>query len=448
MFRCWNSNFTSDQEYHDWLNRFKPLLIPNKPSFNGDPDKNTVFYDVHANTLHYLPYMIYLNSWFEEFDMKQFHSFPLRSSIKPHYVTVDTAVLVDLLMTADKQKMRDNIKQNQHQVWADHFKLNNKVFKRNHFTFKYMMKTDGVGVSLLFLRNDLVGKTRIPEPTEFVEQYITDVPNKDDLKPKKIVGIDPNKADIIYCVDEQRKTFRYTANQRRFETNTKRYNKELIADKETVLPEGYTVFSCERVLSKQNSKTSKFDKFQEYIKYKTEINNRLFTFYQQEKYRRHKFNVYTNSQRSEAKMINNFRRKYGEPDNVVIAFGDHEQHQQMRYHEPTKDIGMRRLFRKHGFEVLLVDEFRTSKACNKCGCNVENFLRRPSGRPWKRGEEVLVHGLVRCTNASCGIKWNRDFNAALNILEAARCSVFGQERPMKLMRGIIRTTTSTVVQSN
>lgn len=423
--------YSSSSEWHEWLDKYKPSLIPNKSKF----DKDSVFYDIHSNTIDYLPHMMLLNHHFEKFGLKQFHSVPIRSSIKPSYITIDTTVLIVLFgPKGKKQAMKENVCGNKN-FWNEIFDMKNKVFKRNNFVFNDMIKTDGLGTSLLFIRRDLYGKERVPQTIEVKEQYITEAPNKDELNQKKVVAIDPNKGDIIYCIDDERTTFRYTANQRRFETGTKRYNKDTIKMKETVLPRGYTVQACENILAKHNSKTCDMEKFAEYIRYKTEINERLFEHYQQEKFRRYKFNIYTNTQRSEAQMINNFRRKYGEPEDVVIAFGDHEQHKQMKYHEPTKDIGMRRLFRKNGFQVYLVDEYRTSKRCNNCGCDVENFLDRPSKRPWRKGEVVKVHGLVRCTNANCKIKWNRDYNAALNILDISNSAIVGQERPVALRRG-------------
>jgi hypothetical protein len=38
----------------------------------------------------------------------------------------------------------------------------------------------------------------------------------------------------------------------------------------------------------------------------------------------------------------------------------------MKFKEPTIGIGMRTLFRKRGYQVYLVDEFRTSRRCSNC----------------------------------------------------------------------------------
>ena len=43
-----------------------------------------------------------------------------------------------------------------------------------------------------------------------------------------------------------------------------------------------------------------------------------------------------------------------------------EQKKHMKYKEPTKGKGLRNIFRKNGYKLYLVDEFRTSCRCSKC----------------------------------------------------------------------------------
>ena len=56
------------------------------------------------------------------------------------------------------------------------------------------------------------------------EEYIDELKNYSKIKDKKIVSVDPNLAELLYCVDKDtkdRKIFRYTQNQRRKETKEK-----------------------------------------------------------------------------------------------------------------------------------------------------------------------------------------------------------------------------------
>ena len=131
-------------------------------------------------------------------------------------------------------------------------------------------------------------------------------------------------------------------------------------------------------------------------------------------------------------MINNFQKIFGKPDKTIICIGDFEQKQHMKYKEPTKGIGLRKLFRQAGYKVFLVDEFRTSCKCSKCGeGNCEKFLTRKNPKPYKSGN-ILVHGLISCKN--CSNVWNRDVNGATNIYKIAKNVINGLERPKYLCR--------------
>ena len=256
----------------------------------------------------------------------------------------------------------------------------------------------------------------------------------DDMKRQKIVGIDPNKGDLIYCSDEAGNTFRYTNDQRRVETRLKKYKKIREKEKKTTKINGETVEKLESELSKHNSKTCDYDRFVEYLRIKNQLNSSLFDYYSQQLFRKLKFNAFINRQKSESQMINRFREKYGPPSEVLIAFGDHKQGHQMKYHEPTKDIGMRNLFRKNGYKVYLIDEFRTSSRCYKCGCKNEKFLYRNNPRPWRKNEVVKIHGLLRCQSVKCRTVHNRDYNASQNMVRIAKHKIMGLDRPSYLCR--------------
>jgi hypothetical protein len=241
-----------------------------------------------------------------------------------------------------------------------------------------------VGASILFLRNDLVGE-KLPNAKKGIsrELYIDELNDYSGLQDKKIVGIDPGKEDLIYCVDDASKDaniFRYSQNQRRKETKMKKYNNIILAMKTNKIQgEGTnkSVIEYETELSNYNRKTLQIGKFKTYINEKNRINNILFGFYAKHLFRKLKFGRHINIKRNEQQMISNFRKMYVNPDEVVICIGDWEQRQQMKYKEPTLGIGMRSLLRKNKYKVYLVDEFRTSCKCSNCDGGVcEKFMVR------------------------------------------------------------------------
>ena len=175
---------------------------------------------------------------------------------------------------------------------------------------------------------------------------------------------------------------------------------------------------------------------------KNDINYRLLTFYEQKLFRQLRWYAFMNKQKSEARMINKFKEIFGGPEDVVIGFGDWDQRKQMRFMEPTKGKGFRTLFRKAGYPVYLVDEYRTSARCHYCKSDegiCEKFRRCENPRPWRKNETILRHGLLRCK--TCGRLWNRDLNGSLNIHKVMVEIISGAGRPAYLQRTqFIQTT--------
>lgn len=433
-----NVEYTSQPHYHKWITQQKKHILPDKEKFQ----KQSIYYDLKCKPIDYLPCMIAMMKRVENDEETISNVFPLRSSISPGYIRLDTITLVYLLLRKEQGKTSDynnqgNTKKHEDKIWKFFFRTEKKVFHKTDFSFHHMISTDGVGVSILFIRDDLVGK-RLPNAKKGVskELYIDELNDYSTLQNKKIIGIDPGKEDLIYCVDDASKdanVFRYSQNQRRKETKMKKYNNIILGMKTNKI-QGKSVIEYETELSLYNRKTLCIDKFKAYINEKNRINHLLFDFYAKQLFRKLKFGRHINIKRSEQKMISDFRKTYGNPDEVVICIGDWEQRQQMKYKEPTLGIGMRSLFRKNKYKVYLVDEFRSSCKCSKCDGGVcEKFMVRKNPRP-NKDDMRLVHGLLHCKNG-CG-EWNRDRNGSSNIYKIAHQAIYGLERPSYLCREI------------
>ena len=102
----------------------------------------------------------------------------------------------------------------------------------------------------------------------------------------------------------------------------------------------------------------------------------------------------------------------------------------MKYLEPTKGKSFRYLFRKYGYDVYLVDEFRTSCRCSKCeGGECEKFREKLN---IKTNSKILLHGLLKCK--TCKVLWNRDENSSNNIYKISECSILNLLRSNYLSR--------------
>ncbi|KAH9251550.1 hypothetical protein BASA81_010589 [Batrachochytrium salamandrivorans] len=201
---------------------------------------------------------------------------------------------------------------------------------------------------------------------------------------KRVVGVDPGKSDLISSGTGPGDWFRYT--QKRDETGEKKHRRARTKMARTLV-EGKTVVEWE---------------------------------------------------------LSTFSRK-ALTVSAAEAWGDWSRGSQMKFLEPTKGVGMRKLFSRAGYEVVLVDEFRTSCTCFGC----EGARARSSGSwrtraPGCERPMVLRNGLLRCK--TCERLWNRDRNGSLSIMRCAQAARLGGQRPSYMTRNFSEARSAVTTQ--
>lgn len=391
----------------------------------------------------------------------------------PKYIKIDTTTLVHLLFPDDANKgyylTKGRLKLLQKEIWLMFFDTKNKVFRKKGYEFNHQITTDGVGCSILLIREDLYDPTKIAKvrsmtkPYQFREyKYINELSEEDKIKLRKYnhVGCDPGKSDLFYSTNGDTKiievkndknevirkkyittTFRYSQNQRRYETKSKQYSKKIDQDKkdtklltkyldslktedDNLIKESMTIKELETVLSRVNSKSCIYSNTEDYIKTKNYINHNLQEYYKKELFRKLKWYSYINIQKHESKIMNEFKRIYGSPENTVVFMGDYGGGN-LKNCEPTKGKGLRKMFKRAGYSLFLVDEYNTSKINFVSSLENEKFRLRRNPRPYRQSVS-LVHGLLRDVSVKSGEPMskqtivNRDFNGSMNILSKAK----------------------------
>jgi hypothetical protein len=496
------SNLLSNQKYHQFIKEQRKLIYGNKTNF----DENNIMYDLKSNTQDYLKSMFYIANELEKINnniknhnsktnddekkLKQirlFNVIPLRTNIISKHITLDTAGIVSNFLdksqktkeekkskTENETKIKNSEKcknkkvntvhditvynytkdDNQKMVWNHFFKLNKRTFKKNKYEFNYMIRTDGISVCVLFVlleNGKPMSKIKGKKCKGTLNcDYIENVKNINTIN-KKFVVADPNKADIIYCGskndDNTLETFRYTQNQRRLEIGTKKYRKIIHKVNTETKIDNKSIKEIESTLSSFNSKTINYDEFKKYIIEKNKVNHQLFNHYQQTFFRKFKLNTYTNTQKSEAKLITNFSNKYGKPESTVFVIGDHDTGSyNMKGVEPIICKRIRRIFKNAGYDTYLINEYCTSKLCNCCHKELDKFLIRKSNKPKDimKNKNILVNGLLRheVVNPNgeqehklvCKIYHNRDKNAVQNMISIIEELKKSGKRPLHFTR--------------
>ena len=355
----------------------------------------------------------------QNLNLKLLNLLPLRSSLIPCSICITKS--------SCKEDMGDEA------IWDSISKRACKKFQtelRTKSVKLNSMRTDGVYASLFFGTEKYKKGVKKPKKTKGEEIYVD---NYDwSSEQKKTVQIDPNKGNLLYCLGNHNVKLRYTQNTRRKHQKKTRY-KQIRQKLEKDDKDQLDVIIEE--LKKCNKKTVDFQTFKEYIIIKNKYEKSFQKLYCNKTYRKLRFNTWMNTKRSEDLFVKKFKEVYGDENEIIVTIGDWEQRKGISLgKEPTIGKGMRDVFRRHGYKVLLIDERLTSKRCCKCkngeSNNEYSWQTRQDPRPWMQGKTQTVWELSRCTK--CGVIHNRDTNAVKNMREIIRACRNGQERPSYL----------------
>lgn len=94
-------------------------------------------------------------------------------------------------------------------------------------------------------------------------------------------------------------------------------------------------------------------------------------------------------------LAKDLKKKFG--DDAVLAIGDWSAPTQ-KFHEPTRNKGLLRYFKKSKFPVYLIQEYKTSTCSPSCiTAEIEKFKEVKNPRPYQREAYPTVecHGLLR-----------------------------------------------------
>jgi hypothetical protein len=205
-------------------------------------------------------------------------------------------------------------------------------------------------------------------------------------------------AEIYYTSKHEKSTtdnklvYRYTRNQRNVQRKLRKFAKlrERFKPKE--------VSKYEVSLSKCNSASVNLANFSKYLQEKAKVSQGLYEYYNNEDisagiraadrlpFRKMKLSSCINSKQAEKRLARDLRTKFGQDPVIIIGNWTAGN---IKYHEPIKGVGIRRMLREEGFKVYLLNEFKTSSLCPVCndGTKLETVKKIPNPRPF-RGEKA------------------------------------------------------------
>ena len=457
-----NNTTTCNEKYQKWLKENRNNIIPKEVHKNG------YYYDIQVKPQKYLKHMIWMNIELEKIEGKMYQFMPLRTDIIPKFIPIDTKSLIEIFVEKNKKKYLDDIENTKEELWSKYFNIDISL---KNYVFDYTIITDCYSASIRFIHKDKLqeeqdkkekmrqarqlykGKTKEEkeiikknkkeeqkqqnknkpkikkEKIEYIEFPYIDEIDKSILERTKCVFVDPGKKDLMSMIDDEGNRFTYSNKQRVKETKRLKYQ-QLIKNLKDILG----ICEIENALSAYNSKTCDVKKFNKYIEEKNKVNDKLFKLYENKKFRQYKWYAYINKKRTEDKMINLIKKKFGK--NLNIVYGDWGVTKQMRNFISTPNLGIKRKL-KERFKVFNIDEFRTSCLYHKTEEKGENLYLPDHKNKLRKLHSVLTFKMEN-TRKGC---INRDYNGCINIRKLFNSYINNKPRPQQYCRGYeIKTT--------
>jgi hypothetical protein len=133
-----------DEKYHEWINEHKEIILPELiDKFRSHEDQ------LKINPEMYLIHMLKMNKILETNNKKMFQAISLRTSMTDKYVHFDSSTLKDIFNKVGKNITNE-------ELWKKYFNIDNKKLKLKDYSFNYQISTDGISVSINFIKNDKI----------------------------------------------------------------------------------------------------------------------------------------------------------------------------------------------------------------------------------------------------------------------------------------------------
>jgi len=387
---------------------------------------------------------------------RSFHVLPLRVGNVPCHIVLDTTAFCQGTGTQIPPTMTPAAKIS---VWSRMIRPTMRPFLRGpkHAPICVfggeVCTEEGVSLSATLVRVDLQDVASRPGASEFraaakaaeaehprspvagllhVEQHADEFKAK--LAGRDYVVVDPGKRDLHYArsAGDSRRTLRCTNAQRKH-MGRQSSHKALRAKEHLAagVVGGRTVPGWKAYVAECNPRTVDPVLFKQCTERRVECLRATSQHYQQPLFRLLELDAKRNKQRHLDLYLRDFERTFGGPDEAVVVIGDWATGTaHLPHNPPTLRRGLLGALRHRGYDVWLVDEFRTTKSCSTChagDCDHCITWKLPDGR-----EAGYVHNLLRCGN--CRTYHNRNRSATRNMLRIVKAALRGGERPADLRR--------------
>jgi len=316
----------------------------------------------------------------------------------------------------------------QHEMWQS---VLNIPMRRGPWQFNYSLQTDSVQVSLMYWKYQPGHDSQFwaVDLKDHQKGLWTDQQVLEGLKGHRVIGVDPGRNQLLFT---SKNGLRLSKNQYYEECGYNVVRQRALHHRYQQPPD---VRKRLDEAAHQTFRVSALSCWKAHWSARRPLEDTLFKFYGDRRYRNHRFYTYKRKQQCLSRFMS--RLSEGVPQHkVVIALGNGRFPTSSRGERggPLKYLAKQMA---HHFKVVYTDEFRTSITCSHCQGRMEKapiqtFQRDPETNLF-RSVKAPCHEILRCQK--CLVWRNRDRNAAENIRNLLVLTLKGQPKPRVFQRG-------------
>lgn len=371
----------------------------------------------------------------KKFRGKLFTLLPTKANYTISSIPISSMFMMKILKSMKLEKFKGDGRDVDHiKIWRRHFNVNLVDTRTRHFAQRIV--SDGCTVSILMAKKTchVCPNNTCPEKGE------CRIILNEDSGYVRMIGVDPGITDVVTSVSSDDQIQSYSSSQyyerAHYNTSRRRIDK-------------WNEETKNIVQNIPTNKTTSIDRLKDNIRAYISTLPQLLHHRATKGYRNMRFLRFIGKKQT----INEICEMLAPKDKItIIGFGNWKGPDGTpivrRCSGPLQEIKLQ-LENAKNVKMLIIDEFRTSKTCSKCHNELSNMIaettkiQRRKGKPATIIKQISkIHKVIHCKSshneqhnvARCGTTWNRDVNAAKNILEQALCEIFEIPRPLAMSR--------------
>ena len=366
--------------------------------------------NIKKHSSHFVKIYYKILNTFEKYSNKKgvrtFNLLPTKNSFSLSAIEICSSCLKDIIGYFTKQPVPKDFDENILFYWYDFFKI--EKYETNQRRFANTIYTDGK-VAVVRLRKP---KMEILKPK--------DIKN---MEYEQYVGLDPGVRSLQTSCNDTGRVIETTTPSYRHDCKMNYATK-----KREMWYKNWEHYEMWRNIP--SFKTTRLEKMRTYFTYTYPHLNTIFKFHLYKNFRGLSFRSYC---RGKATMSKICKSIVGDKK-TLVGFGDFSQQHGLVKKHPTAPIKKFNKELRRYCDVVMIDEYNTSKTCNCCKNPIELYknkiIRKMRDGTHTKARMSIINSVIRCNLNECKLCcMDRDINASKNILFLLQLQQAGKKRP-------------------